>query len=707
MDADKKERPWDRHEHILNQLGPNEEPSTRTSRPFLNQTPQAPPISTRFEMERLRVARSTNRTVKIFVGVSIFLIAFYVLASINMMMEQSSDSGKSPFASSWEVIRAEEAKENYTSLLGSAGIKRALHMMLAEDLPADIGREYSALLFGPPGCGKTQIVKAAAGQYKLNLINVSTGAIMSPYVGQTAINVRRVMRQARSMAPCLLFFDEVDALLGGRGNEGAGEGGIAGKQLEGAQSEFLVSMNDIMAGKFGRVFIMGATNYPKKLDAGILRRFQKKIYIPLPNQATRAALFKKEFPHLGEAAIEKLAKATYYYTIADLEQIFRRVRTMRVEERIKGLPTGALVYRAAKQTQSNARKSDIIKLKRFAVQEKALVEEEDKEENRAAPLGGFELNEEEQQFAQRLQVADNSFPSLETDIHGLENVKQIMLQLVTQVGDEQETGASCLLYGPAGTGKTSIVKSLARFAADRTGKQWRVLFVANSDIIGKYAGESEAKMAAVFNVARAHQPCILVFDEINSLFPVQGQDTQGHPGLPAVKSTFQTQIDDIIERHCQVMVVATTNYPENLHPEVLRRFVKRLYVPLPTFNARRALFKQLLSVDGKCPYADAALDKLAKSTSTWTGADIKRAYENAKSRFKLLSLSASDDDKKKKKHAVLPPEILADSIANYTVVNTLDQVRRLHDWKDGEVVDIEEKDVMAKVYSWFERMMKF
>jgi len=190
------------------------------------------------------------------------------------------------------------------------------------------------LFYGPPGCGKTLLAKAIANECQANFISIKGPELLTMWFGESEANVREIFDKARSAAPCVLFFDELDSIARARGGS-AGDAGGAGDRVI---NQILTEMDGIGVKK--NVFIIGATNRPDIIDPAIMRpgRLDQLIYIPLPDKPSRIAVLKsclRRSPVAGDVDLGFLADKTHGFSGADLTEICQRAAKLAIRESIE------------------------------------------------------------------------------------------------------------------------------------------------------------------------------------------------------------------------------------------------------------------------------------------------------------------------------------------------------------------------------------
>jgi len=204
------------------------------------------------------------------------------------------------------------------------------------EIYAKYGQQPSkgALLWGPPGCGKTLMAKAIANECAANFISVKGPELLTMWFGESEANVRAIFDKARGAAPCILFFDELDAIARARGG-GGGDAGGAGDRV---MNQLLTEMDGVNAAK--QIFFIGATNRPDIIDPALRRpgRLDSTIFIDLPDFPARVSILRaclRKSPVAPDVDLEYLAERTHGYSGADLAGIAKVAARIAIRESIK------------------------------------------------------------------------------------------------------------------------------------------------------------------------------------------------------------------------------------------------------------------------------------------------------------------------------------------------------------------------------------
>jgi transitional endoplasmic reticulum ATPase len=232
------------------------------------------------------------------------------------------------------------------------------------------------LLYGPPGVGKTYIVKALANETGVNLIAIKGPEVLSMYVGESERHVREVFRRAKQVSPSIILFDEIDSLAPRRGME------VGTRVTEQVVSQLLTEMSGIS--EMEGVSVIATSNRPDLLDPALLRpgRFDKLIYVPAPDEKTRLEIFKvhtKSMPIKG-VDLKKLAKETEGYSGADIEALCREAALFALREDVKAKTVESKHFEKALKKVKPSITEDVFKRYQKAVEDlrKTKVEEEEK-----------------------------------------------------------------------------------------------------------------------------------------------------------------------------------------------------------------------------------------------------------------------------------------------------------------------------------------
>jgi len=459
------------------------------------------------------------------------------------------------------------------------------------------------LLFGPPGTGKTLLMRALANEIKVGLYYVKASNLLSPYQGVTEKNISEVFALAKKNAPCILFFDEIDAIAPRREMTESEENRRVLSAILQELDGFTPETN---------VIFVGATNAPNLIDPALLRpgRIDKIIYFPLPDEKARKLIFKihtKNLP-LKDVDFDKLAKLTERYSGADIQNVCKEVTR---KAAARAAQTKALVYITTKDF------IDVIKAMKpsTTIEQLEMYEQFKKDFERRTEL--------------RKEIAKEEKRVTFEDVADLEDVKRALRdalelpllhkELMKKYGVQPIKGI--LLFGPPGCGKTYIMKAAAN--------EIKVNFFTISGSQTMKLGKEKAVLVIreVFNRAKENAPSIIFIDEVDAIIPRRERVSEDEI---MVITEFLTQLDGIKDLE-DVVLVGATNRPNDIDPAMLRpgRFDRIVFVPLPSKEARRVIFtKNLQNIQTK----DIDWDTLVEKTTGYTGADIANICREVKTK---------------------------------------------------------------------------
>jgi SpoVK/Ycf46/Vps4 family AAA+-type ATPase len=195
-----------------------------------------------------------------------------------------------------------------------------------------LGWPRGILFFGPPGCGKTMLAAAVATEIDAVFFSVDAASIMSKWLGESERNVAQLFQNAREASnngtAAIIFIDEIDSLVGIRSDEVGGE--------VRTRNQFLKEMDSVLdKNRSSRVYVVGATNKPWVLDEPFIRRFQKRVFVPLPNEEARMEMFRILSPNLHmdpDVDSVQIARRTEGYSGSDIRDVFQSAQIKVVRE---------------------------------------------------------------------------------------------------------------------------------------------------------------------------------------------------------------------------------------------------------------------------------------------------------------------------------------------------------------------------------------
>jgi transitional endoplasmic reticulum ATPase len=442
------------------------------------------------------------------------------------------------------------------------------------------------LMYGSPGCGKTLIAKALASESEANFYIINGPEIVNKYYGETEARLRDIFKEAKESAPSIIFIDEIDAIAPKR-EEAFGD-------VEKRVVAQLLALMDGMSDR-GNVIVLGATNRPESIDPALRRpgRFDREIEIGVPNAEGRheiLVIHTRGMPLASDIDLQGLAYELNGYTGADIKALCR-------EAAMKAL------RRYIPEIDSEGDKVSPDTLDTIEIRNKDFKE------------GMKEIVP----TAMREFYVEVSLVKWE-NVGGLYNAKRTLYDnLITSIKEPEtfsrmgvKAPRGALLFGPPGCGKTLIAKSLA------TESLANIIVVRGPEVLSKWVGESEKAIREIFRKAKSSSPCVIVFDELDSLARPRGQDDLS--GNERVLSQLLTEMDD--SGSAGVIVIGITNRPDLIDTSLIRpgRLDLIVYIDPPDDKARLEIIRTLTS---RMPLADDIdLYQIAQKTKGFSGADL-------------------------------------------------------------------------------------
>ena len=467
---------------------------------------------------------------------------------------------------------------------------------------AGVPTPKGVLLHGPPGCGKTLIANALVEETGAHIVVINGPEIMARKGGESEANLRQAFEEAMEKAPSIIFMDELDSIAPKRDQ-------AQGETEKRVVSQLLTLMDSLKPSS--NVMVIGATNRPNVIESALRRpgRFDRELEIVIPDEDGRHEILKiktKDMKLAADVDLFQIARDTHGFVGADIQQ---------------------LTLEAALQCiRSNIGNMD--------------VDSED-----PIPDDSLDLLEvTNDHFTHALSVCDPStlrdnkveVPNVKwEDIGGLEETKRELQEMVRYPIEHRhlferfgmQASRGVLFYGPPGCGKTLMAKAIA----NECGANF--ISVKGPELLNMWFGGSEANVRNLFDKARAASPCILFFDEMDSIARARGAGGGGSSETSdRVINQILSEIDGMGSGKT-LFIIGATNRPDILDPGIMRpgRLDQLIYIPLPDHESRVSIFKANLR---KSPVAaDVDMRKLADATEGFSGADIteicQRAAKNA------------------------------------------------------------------------------
>lgn len=515
------------------------------------------------------------------------------------------------------------------------------------------------LLHGPPGCGKTTIANALAGELQVPFISISAPSVVSGMSGESEKKVREIFDEAKTLAPCLIFFDEIDSITPKR------DGG-AQREMERRIVAQLLTCMDELCSIDKPVIIIGATNRPDSLDPALRRagRFDREICINVPGELARFHIMQSMLTGIktsGEFPLMDIAKMTPGFVGADLKALVTAA----------GISAIKRIFEAMSQNEMDGAGDEMDEMRDE-------MDEVKDEVNISSTIERFLQKHPQPLTPQQLEPLSITYtdfvtalPSIQptakregfatvpdvswSNVGALSRVRVELHMAIVQPIKRPEVyervgitaPAGVLMWGPPGCGKTLLAKAVANES------KANFISIKGPELLNKYVGESERAVRQVFARARASVPCIIFFDELDALVP--RRDASLSESSSRVVNTLLTELDGLNDRK-GIFVVGATNRPDMIDPAMLRpgRLDKTLYIELPTAMERLDILNTVIAVNGTPIHSDVDLPSIAhdERCRNFSGADLSSLVREAgvcalKKKFfqaDLQEFSKSDDN---------------------------------------------------------------
>jgi ATP-dependent metalloprotease FtsH len=471
---------------------------------------------------------------------------------------------------------------------------------------ADVGAliPRGILLFGPPGCGKSLLARAMAGEAHGAFFSVSATEFVAGDIGSGAARVRDLFAEAKAVAPAIVFIDEIDA-VGGRRGGGRDSADMSTDSALRDQDQTLIQILAELDGFEPRtgVIVMAATNRPDTLDPALLRpgRFDRQVAISLPDRGGRMKILEL---HARSRQLEPqvdlgaIADRAHGMTGADLANVANEAALLAARARRKALSQADFEEAVERLLQAPERQ------RRLSMRQPSVG-------RRAAGID------------ERVTFADVA--GADDAIEELAEIRDFLAEpeRFAQMGVRVPRGI--LLEGPPGCGKTLLARAVA-------GEANAAFFsVSGTEFVQRGVGLGAARVRDLFAEARAVAPAIVFIDEIDALGGHRSADSDGDSGRREQDQTLNQLLVELdgFESRTGVIVMAATNRPDMLDPALLRpgRFDRQLSMSLPDRAGRRAILE--LYVHGKPTADDVDLDVVASVTPGFSGAELANLVNEA------------------------------------------------------------------------------
>jgi ribosome biogenesis ATPase len=488
------------------------------------------------------------------------------------------------------------------------------------------------LLHGPPGCGKTMVAHAFAAELGVPFIPISAPSIVSGMSGESEKALREHFEEARRLAPCLIFIDEIDSITPKRES--------AQREMEKRiVAQLLTCMDDLALEKTGgkAVIVLAATNRPDALDPALRRggRFDKEINLGVPNEAVREMILRAMTRNMLLSEVfpfRELAKQTPGFVGADLKDLVSTAGAAAIKRYLDALKTDGIAMEIADSNEMEVinetapGSQTVLELRRLIKRAKEPPSEDDTGIH--ITFSDFQIALPKIQPSAKREGFATIPETTWAQIGALRPVREELLTAIVEpirspekyerVGITAPTGV--LLWGPPGCGKTLLAKAVANES------KANFISVKGPELLNKYVGESEKAVRQVFDRARSSVPCVIFFDELDALVPKRDESLS--ESSARVVNTLLAALDGLSDRQ-GIYVIAATNRPDIIDPAMLRpgRLETLLFVDLPEAAERVDILRTLCR--NTKTYFDVRIGEIAENCEGFSGADLEKLLKQA------------------------------------------------------------------------------
>jgi SpoVK/Ycf46/Vps4 family AAA+-type ATPase len=568
----------------------------------------------------------------------VYIIELYRVDIVKALEVRKEDI-RLKFGEAFEDLLASSPSEKFSDIGNYESTKVELKEAIVSPIEDKaLSRAYNikpvrgVLLFGPPGTGKTMLMRAIANDIRAGFFLVKAPNLVSALPGDTERRLSSIFATARKNAPCILFFDEIDSIARSRSQGGSDE---VHRQI---LTQLLIEMDGFQ--RLKSVVVVGATNAPDILDPAILRpgRFDRAIYMPLPDFNGRKEIFKiylSKLPISKDVKIDELAKLTERFSGADINAVCNDV--------------------AKEVAQVAAKKHVVLEITQQDIKNFIQAVRPSTKLSQLKDYDRFKVDFERRTLGQeKVEKAETTGMK---SIVGLEDAKKAIVDAVKVPMEHPElvkkynvkSVKGILMFGPPGGGKTMFMRAVSNELKGVT-----MLEINGADISQKDVVSATSEIKSIFNRAIENSPSILFIDEIDGIAP--NRRSASEEGVQ-LTSQFLQEMDGLREA-TGVVLVCATNRPSALDPAILRpgRFDKLIFVQPPNEAEREQLFKNY--VEGVPLSKDIDFGKLAKETEGYTGADIANVCREAKQTALNVSIGSGKEEE-------ITMEVLAELVKRF------------------------------------------